>query len=39
MALLAPLNERERKPLKGSNTKEGKVMKKGQRGAKATATK
>jgi hypothetical protein len=29
MALLAPLSERERKPLEGFNVKEGKVMKKG----------
>jgi hypothetical protein len=37
MALLAPLSERERKLLEGSNTKEGKVMKKGWRGGKAIA--
>jgi hypothetical protein len=38
-ALLAPLSERERKPPEGSNIKEGKVIKKGQKGAKATAAK
>jgi hypothetical protein len=32
-----PLRERERKLLEGSNAKKGKVIKKGRRGAKATA--
>jgi hypothetical protein len=38
-ALLAPLSERERKPPKGSNVKEGKVIKKGQKSMKAIAAK
>jgi hypothetical protein len=33
------LRKRERKPLEGSNIKKGKVIKKGQRGAKAIAAK
>jgi len=34
-----PSRKREREPLEGSNAKEGKVIKKGRKGAKATAAK